>query len=392
MNIGLLWHTPNSDNLGVSALAIANLIIINEVLTEKNITNITYDFIGTSGQKSLSIVDELSKDLNCNINVVRYSLKDLLFRKLTLKSTDLFSKYSYVFDIGEGDSFTDLYGFKRLLNMTVSKMHVINSKTRLILSPQTIGPFDTKVGKLLSDFCMRKAYKIFVRDDLSSKYLQSRNIEHDLTTDVAFHLPFKKLDNKFENVTVGLNVSGLLYSGGYNQNNQFGLKINYKEFTERLIERLKFEGVNIKLIPHVTPNHLPLENDFVISNELANKYNLAKPILYNTPIEAKTDMSQLDFVIAARMHAAIGAFSSGVPVIPISYSRKFKGVFGSLGYDFVQDPKINNSDEIIESIVNIIKNTNAREMVPKSLKLANVKINDYRNTLSELVNVNEYKK
>ena len=32
------------------------------------------------------------------------------------------------------------------------------------------------------------------------------------------------------------------------------------------------------------------------------------------------------------MHACIAAFSSGVPVVPMAYSRKFEGLFGTLGY------------------------------------------------------------
>ena len=35
------------------------------------------------------------------------------------------------------------------------------------------------------------------------------------------------------------------------------------------------------------------------------------------------------------MHATIAAYSSGVPVVPISYSRKFEGLFGGLGYGWM---------------------------------------------------------
>src|SRR3546814_2081442 len=35
------------------------------------------------------------------------------------------------------------------------------------------------------------------------------------------------------------------------------------------------------------------------------------------------------------MHACIAAFSSGTPVMPVAYSRKFSGLFGTLGYDFL---------------------------------------------------------
>ena len=41
--------------------------------------------------------------------------------------------------------------------------------------------------------------------------------------------------------------------------------------------------------------------------------------------------------MGARMHACIAAFSSGVPVVPMAYSRKFEGLFGSLGYDRTVD-------------------------------------------------------
>src|SRR3546814_3106421 len=46
-------------------------------------------------------------------------------------------------------------------------------------------------------------------------------------------------------------------------------------------------------------------------------------------------MSSLDYLVAGRMHACIAAFSSGTPVMPVAYSRKFSGLFGTLGYDFL---------------------------------------------------------
>jgi polysaccharide pyruvyl transferase WcaK-like protein len=50
------------------------------------------------------------------------------------------------------------------------------------------------------------------------------------------------------------------------------------------------------------------------------------------------------------MHACIAAFSSGVPTVPISYSRKFIGLFESLGYPLVADCKTESEDQILEKI------------------------------------------
>ena len=66
---------------------------------------------------------------------------------------------------------------------------------------------------------------------------------------------------------------------------------------------------------------------------------------FNTPIEAKSYISNMKIFIGSRMHATIAAFSSGVVTIPISYSRKFEGLFNSLNYKYV----INGREETTES-------------------------------------------
>jgi polysaccharide pyruvyl transferase WcaK-like protein len=58
----------------------------------------------------------------------------------------------------------------------------------------------------------------------------------------------------------------------------------------------------------------------------------------------------MDFFCGSRMHACIAAVSSGVPTVPISYSRKFTGLFESLGYSPVADCKADSEDQILETI------------------------------------------
>src|SRR5205807_8669365 len=51
---------------------------------------------------------------------------------------------------------------------------------------------------------------------------------------------------------VGVNVSGLLLAGGYNHKNMFGLRVDYKELVEELVELLIHEkGAAVVLVPHV---------------------------------------------------------------------------------------------------------------------------------------------
>ena len=52
------------------------------------------------------------------------------------------------------------------------------------------------------------------------------------------------------------------------------------------------------------------------------------------------------------MHSTIGAFSSGVPVVPMAYSRKFNGLFcDTLQYDAMVDLKRQTCDEILSNII-----------------------------------------
>ena len=51
------------------------------------------------------------------------------------------------------------------------------------------------------------------------------------------------------------------------------------------------------------------------------------------------------------MHATIAAFSSGVPVVPMAYSRKFNGLYvDTLHYDSLVDMKKESTNEIMDII------------------------------------------
>ena len=51
---------------------------------------------------------------------------------------------------------------------------------------------------------------------------------------------------------IGFNVSGLLYMGGYNRSNMFGLRFDYREFADALARRLLSEtDCRLLIVPHV---------------------------------------------------------------------------------------------------------------------------------------------
>jgi len=97
-------------------------------------------------------------------------------------------------------------------------------------------------------------------------------------------------------------------------------------------------------------------------------------------------MSGLDFVVAGRMHACIGAYSAEVPVVPIAYSRKFNGLFNTLGYEFFVDGKADTTDGALEKILIAFEQRDTLKLeIEKGLKIAEDRLKRYEDRLVQIL-------
>lgn len=140
---------------------------------------------------------------------------------------------------------------------------------------------------------------------------------------------------------VGINVSGLLMSGGYRGSNDYGVGFDYPAMTRALIAAfLAMPDVTVSLVPHVNVPKIPRDHDGAACDLLNAEFPAVDRIAaFASPSAAKSYILELDFLVCARMHATIAAYSSAVPVVPISYSHKFEGLYGGLGYSWVVNAK-----------------------------------------------------
>ena len=138
---------------------------------------------------------------------------------------------------------------------------------------------------------------------------------------------------------VGFNISGLLWNGGYTGQNQFNLLTDYREYCLAVIEGLLAGGAEVHLVPHVlSRGDAADEDDLAVSRILADQHpDCVLAPNFRSPVEAKSYISRMDVLIGSRMHATIASFTSGVPTIPVAYSRKFAGFFGNLDYPVLVD-------------------------------------------------------
>lgn len=344
VRIGLLWHSANSANLGVGALTAAHLAILEAIAEEVDCRPKFY-VIGWADADPFYIEAE-------NVRVVPVRLRELFHPggrvHRVLRRCDL------VCDIGAGDSFADIYGLRRFLSLCVSKMAVPQPRRRLILSPQTIGPFERRWTRSLARALMARCRAVVVRDHLSLDVLREMKLATEVVeaTDVAFRLPYTPAVGGDGNIKIGLNISGLLFHGGYDRQNMFRLVVDYPRLAQEMLAWFDRQpGCEIHLISHVISATAPIEDDYRVAQRLAADFpDVILAPRFASPSAAKSYISGMDFFCGSRMHACIAAFSSGVPTVPISYSRKFAGLFESLGYPLVADCKTESEAQILEKI------------------------------------------
>lgn len=330
IKIGLLWHSPNSGNLGVGALTLANMAIVRGVAAELGL-NPRFTIIGMQ-DGTAPYVSPADAEL---CGVTSRSMIDPRGCWATIRAQDC------ILDIGGGDSFTDIYSNKRYLFIWATKAMAIVARRPLMLCPQTIGPFSRQPHSAMAAYALRHADVVIARDEASvgATHRLAPDANCIMTTDVAFALPYVSQSHLRggPRPRVGVNVSGLLFNEAVQGRNRFGLDVNYAEFTRGLLAWLNEVGADVHLFTHVvTP--APEDDDSQATDLIAREFPWATRVPnFPGPSEAKGFISGLDFVVSGRMHACIGAVSSGTPVVPIAYSRKFRGVFGLVHYPWFVD-------------------------------------------------------
>ncbi len=292
--------------------------------------------------------------------------------------------------ISGGDSFSDIYGLERFIYVSLPQILIILLNKRLILLPQTYGPFTSSIAKSVARFIIRSSDRAYSRDlqgvsDVEKLLGTARGRgKVRFSHDVGFVVdPIRPVDCpwlsrlstfKQQGSVVGVNVSGLLFKGGYNQKNAFGLKFSYPEFTRSLISFfLEDRNVTLLLIPHVF-GASNFESDVAVCeglyNELTAAYGDRLQVVRQglNEREIKYVIGQCDFFVGARMHACIAALSQCVPSVPIAYSDKFIGVMRTIGAEtLVADPRYSTAQEILAQVRAIYDN---RQAIRSSLEVA----------------------
>jgi colanic acid/amylovoran biosynthesis protein len=309
----VLWAEPMSPNLGVRVLAEGAEAVVRAVLGHH--------------------IEVDHQDFHSRALGAQLHRKSVAFDRLGVDRTwrRALAGYDLVLDTGAGDSLTDIYGLQRLVVMTEVQRAVLRADIPLVLLPQTIGPFRTRVGRALVRSSIRRASLLASRDSVSGSFLSAVfGRAPEAATDMVFALPAVERTNR-SRIDVVLNVSGLLW--GTNPHVDCN---TYRQLIRDVIRGFGDTGRSVTLLAHVLDNPSS-DNDISAMKALSSEFPDLPLVVPETLAGVREFLASASVVVGSRMHACLNAISVGTPAIPLAYSRKFAPLLADIGWRHTLD-------------------------------------------------------
>jgi len=222
----------------------------------------------------------------------------------------------YVLGIGGDNYCYDTPEFIYLVNRMVNEAGLKRILWGASVEPEAIDE------RMLQD--LRGYYKIWARESLTYQALLDKGLTQTfLLPDPAFVLDRKDLplpDGFVEGNTVGINVSPMII--GYEKSQGVALQ-NYVNLLKYIIEET---DMHVALIPHVVWSHNDDRKPLIQLYDMFKDTGRVVMIEDHNAMELKGYIARCRFMVVARTHASIAAYSTQVPTLVVGYSVKARGI------------------------------------------------------------------
>lgn len=223
-----------------------------------------------------------------------------------------------------------LYGFR----LYVYALAILMGK-RFIIFRQSVGPFTTRLSRLLIPSFLRRAAYIQLRETYSSslmeQYPRFGNIE--VYPDVAFTLKAKRRTRQAG--VYGFCLKDTAITSAYSK--------AVLALCEQLLSK---KDTQIRLFSHTVKDDAYVQ---AIAHQLND--GRVRVVRFTTDARLLKELySECELLVSSRMHAIIFAAANGVPFIALSYEPKFAGLLNMVGNKrlLIDDQQL-NAQNLIEA-------------------------------------------
>ncbi|MGD6809021.1 MAG: polysaccharide pyruvyl transferase family protein [Candidatus Bathyarchaeia archaeon] len=372
-------HVGNMNNKGTQALFASDVSIIKEVDRDADVSVSTTDIEGVNKMKlplnrvlspmvdlPYDRADQTAKTLGFNRNGVFYKLLTISLIALMPIQTilSLFSVIACKLGLkplyrGEvikkvqaadvvishsDESFKETASslplnpvwavtwWSMLFSRTLEVMVARAFHKPVILFPNSVGPFRTFLGRSMAKLSLNSCDYLLIRDPISYDIVKTMGIRTSkiLTYDTAL------LFNQQANIPSSINLPSELVigvsAGVYsNSMSKYDVQNYISAHAKALDAAIEKHGFTVAFLPHYISGFSgdDLEISKKITQQMRHKEKTKIIITENAP-EFKTLLNRMSMVISSKMHPAILAVSSFIPVLSIVYDHKQTGFFQRL--------------------------------------------------------------
>lgn len=225
-------------------------------------------------------------------------------------------KVDVAFSVG-GDNYcysgTDLYAYLNRI------YHDNGIKT--VFWGCSVEPEVVRQTKIADD--LRLYNQITARENITYEAIKSVNLHTWLMPDPAFYMEPSacNIDERYEkHQVIGINISPMIIS--YEKHTGAAFQ-NYVNLVRWILDKTNYD---VALIPHVVWKK---NDDRKILKQLYDLFEEKDRLIlekdHSAP-ELKYIISKCHAIVAARTHASIAAYSTGVPTLVVGYSVKARGI------------------------------------------------------------------
>jgi polysaccharide pyruvyl transferase WcaK-like protein len=243
--------------------------------------------------------------------------------------------------------------FERMIEVTVAKY----LRKPLVMFPNSVGPFRTRLGLLMSKLALNNFDAIIVRDSVSFNSMKKLGVVPGmtLTSDAAllFSADSRVPVRKFGSPSVGVSIG--VYSQSLSEKDFEKFLSENARALDKIVELYDFD---VCFFPHFLTG---FENDdFEVSNlvkGMMKNSDRARVFKIDSLDEFKLCLEQMELLISSKMHPMVLATSGYVPTVCIAYDHKQTGFLRDLGLtEYLIDLKDVDSEAIVSRVGKVIEN------------------------------------
>ncbi|MFC1703611.1 polysaccharide pyruvyl transferase family protein [Candidatus Omnitrophota bacterium] len=341
----LICGPPISGNKGGQALVSGTIKAITASAPNAEFTLLSLQYCSDLAYSSRYGIRVIGiKHYNLPLSFIRGFIlllfkKIKLFVQLILKTDTLLREYveSDIILNMTGIGFHEFFGKLVIVKHALWILPAIILRKPIIIYSQSMGPFVSRINKMLASFCLNRVKIIIARGKITRQYLIDLGISKPiyLCADSGFLLDCGKLPPEAEEMfrddsaqsrktcMLGVAINDVIKTHGKDR--------NYPFFMGQLLDyAIKQFSVKVVFIPHSNR-----DVDIAKSVVESMKFREATAQIRSdyAAEELKAIIGKCDLFIGSRFHAIVGALSMCVPTIAIGWSHKYQEVMEMFGQE-----------------------------------------------------------